>query len=166
MRIMAHDALGLRVMFLGINARDFPPCAFFVGEIGMATYAKSATAINVQADRIFWVVIIGAMAVFATDGAVGGVFDVVILVFVTFSAGGGGLVFYRELFPLGLVGFSMPAIHIAALMDAEAFRYQQGPGDQDSCNNSQNYKQWSPDMVFQVPHLLILVRAVEIASNL
>jgi hypothetical protein len=61
------------------------------------------------------------MAVFTADGTMGRIFYIVILVLVAFPADRRSLVFYRILFPLGLVGYAVPAIHIAPLVDAKIF---------------------------------------------
>jgi hypothetical protein len=41
----------------------------------------------------------------------------------TFPADYCGLVLYRELLPLGLVGYAVPAIHVTTLMYAEVDRH-------------------------------------------
>jgi hypothetical protein len=110
-------------MFLRIDAWNLSTCTIFVREGGMTADAESAAAINIQPHRILGVIIIGAMAVFAADGAVGRVLDVIILVFMALRTDFSGLIFYRVLFPLGLVGFAVPAIHITPLMGAKVLRH-------------------------------------------
>ena len=53
----------------------------------------------------------------------GGILDIVILVFMTLPADFGSLVFNRKLLPLGLVGLAVPAIHVASFVDAEVAGY-------------------------------------------
>jgi hypothetical protein len=110
-------------MFHRVDAGNLCPGAVFVREIGMTADTEPATAVNVQSQRVLGVVIIGAMAVFTADGAVGGVLDVVILVLVTIPADCGCFVLYRILFPICLVGLAVPAIHVTAFMDTEVIRY-------------------------------------------
>jgi hypothetical protein len=69
------------------------------------------------------VIIIGAVAVFTTDGTMRGILNVIVFILMTPLADCGGFVFYRILFPFGLVRFAMPAIHITALMSAEVVRH-------------------------------------------
>ena len=89
----------------------------------MAADTKPAAAINFQTQRILGMVVVWAMAVFTTDGSMGGILDVVIFVLMTFPANLGGLVFDRVFLPLAFVGLAMPAIHVAPLIDAEVTGY-------------------------------------------
>lgn len=68
-------------------------------------------------------VIIGAMAVLTADWSMGRVFDIVVLVLMAINAYLGGLVFDRKLFPLGLIADSVPAVHVATVMDAKILWY-------------------------------------------
>ncbi len=106
-----------------IDARNFPTGTPLVGEIGMAADTKLAAPVNVQTHWVIGVIKLGAVAVFAAYGAMGRILDVVVFVFVTFRARCGGLVFYRDLFPVGLVGLAVPAVHIAPLMCSEVAWY-------------------------------------------
>ena len=106
-------------MLLGVDAGDLRPGAVFVGQVGMAADAQPAATVDGQTQRVPGVVIIGAMAVLAADGTMGGVLDVIVLVLMAFPADRGGLVFHRVLLPLGLIGLAVPSIHIAPLMTAE-----------------------------------------------
>jgi len=121
--VVAHDAFLLGIMLLRVDAGDLSADIVFVGEICMTADTEPAAAVNVQTQRIRGVIIVGAVAVFTADGAVGRVLDVVILVLMAFPADRGGLVFDRVLLPFGLVGLAMPAIHVAALIDAEVVGY-------------------------------------------
>jgi hypothetical protein len=68
-------------------------------------------------------IVVGAVAVLTADGGVGRVLDIVIFVLVTFPADRCGLVFRGNFFPLSLVGFSMPSVHVAPLVDTKITRY-------------------------------------------
>lgn len=116
MWVMTHDAFSPRMMFFRVDAWDFTTNVLLVREIGMAADTERATAINVQSDWIIGMIVFWTVAVFTTDGTMGRVLDIVILVFMTFPAGLVRLVFCRELLPVGLVRFAVPAIHITPLM--------------------------------------------------
>jgi hypothetical protein len=107
------------MMLLGIDTGDLCPGALFVRKICVAANTECAAAINVQPHGISGVIIIGTVAVFATYGAMGRILDIVILVLMAFPADFGGLVFDRELLPLGFVRLAVPAIHVAPLIHAE-----------------------------------------------
>ena len=132
---MAHHAFSLRVVLNRIDAGDFAAVAVGIQEPRMAAEAEFSGAVDVIADRVFRVVVVGAVAIFAAYDAVGRVFEVGVLPGVTFLATGSGLVFDRHLLPNLFVGFAMPAVHVAALVAAEIFRdnrasYQQGYSQQ------------------------------------
>ena len=122
MRIVAHDALRLGIMFFRIYAGYFRTGAILIGEIGMAADTESSTAIYFQPYWVSRVIKIGAMAVFTAYGTMRRVLDIVIFILVTFCTDRCRLVFDREFLPLGLVGFAMPAIHVATFFGAEVIR--------------------------------------------
>jgi hypothetical protein len=63
------------------------------------------------------------MTVFASDNAMRRVPDIVVLVFMALNTNGSGLVFNLILLPLGLIGFAVPPVHIAAFINTEIARY-------------------------------------------
>ena len=89
----------------------------------MAADTESAASIDGQALRIIRVVELRAMAIFTADGGMGGVLDVIVLVTVTLVTPFRCLIFDRIFLPFGLVGFAVPAIHVAAITDAKVARY-------------------------------------------
>jgi len=80
-------------MSLRVDAGDFSPGAAWVRKLSVTTDTKSAAAVNGQTHRIPGVIIIGAVAVFTTYGAMRGVLNVGVFIFMTPPADLGGLVF-------------------------------------------------------------------------
>lgn len=119
MRIVTHDALLRGIMLLRVDARNLCAGAVPVGKIGMATDTQIPPAIYVQAQRVFRMIIVWPMAILAAYRGMGRILKVVKLVFVAFCADLGSLVFYGILFPYVLVGFAVPAVHVAAFPDTE-----------------------------------------------
>ena len=65
---------------------------------------------------------------------------------VTILAGFLTLKFNLDCLPFIFIGFSVPAIHVPLLMDAEIFGDDEGPGDQDPCDQNQNDEQRSENV--------------------
>jgi hypothetical protein len=106
-------------MLLRVDAGDVRAGAVSVGKGGMTAETKPATAINAQPNRIFGMIIIGAMAIFATDCTMRGVLEVVIFILMAFYTDLGGFVLDRIVLPFGLVGLAVPTVHVAPLLDAK-----------------------------------------------
>lgn len=123
MGIVAHDAFCLGIMRRRINAGDFCPGAVFVREIGMAADTKPAAPVDSHARRILRMVEVRSMTVLTTDSSMGGALDIVIFVFVTFSADSSSLVLDRNFLPFSFIGFAVPAIHVAAFLYAKIIRH-------------------------------------------
>jgi hypothetical protein len=82
-----------------------------------------------------------AMAVFALDDGVGRCTERLKLFSVAVLAIISPLIFDFEILPVFLIPFSIPAKHVAPLIDAEVFRHYQGTGGQDNGHQPQHHIQ-------------------------
>jgi hypothetical protein len=106
-------------MLFGINARYLTAGVTFVRHERMAADAQVTTAINVQTNRVFGVIVAGTMTVFTTNGSMAGVLNVIVLIFVAFYTNLCSLILHPDGFPFCLIRYAVPAIHVSALIDAE-----------------------------------------------
>jgi hypothetical protein len=116
----------------------------------MASYAEFPAAVDGKGKLLLRMIESRAMTVLADDIGMGRLAEVSELFPVTILTVGNGPVLYPECFPVCLVPFPVPAVHIAPFPDTEIPRHQEELSRQQQQDDTEHNKERSPGITLHL----------------
>ena len=134
MRIVAARTFSPGIVLVRVNSFDFRSFTGRISKISMAPEAEVATPVEDESLRISRMIESRPMTVFTLNNFMRGGADLLLLFPVAISAIFLPVIFYLKGLPLLHIRASIPAVHVASLMDSKILRYNQGSRYQDETN--------------------------------